>query len=81
MGRGVDPVDARRKQLQVTERGFAMLGEAEAIFDELRERWAQRIGPDQLSALEAQLTELVGPAPVRLDTPGWIAAQDLGGPG
>jgi DNA-binding MarR family transcriptional regulator len=80
VARDVDPADARRKRLQVTERGFAMLREAEAIFDDLRDRWAGQIGADRLTDLEARLRELVGTAPVRLDTPGWIAAQELGDP-
>ena len=79
MARDVDPADARRKRLQVTPRGFEMLREAEAIFDELRDRWARQIGAARLTELEAQLTELVGAEPVRLDTPGWIA-RDLGEP-
>jgi DNA-binding MarR family transcriptional regulator len=76
VARDVDPTDARRKRLQVTERGFDMLREAEAIFDDLRDRWSQQIGEDQLKALEAELTDLVGTARVRFDAPGWIAAQD-----
>jgi DNA-binding MarR family transcriptional regulator len=80
VARDVDPTDARRKRLQVTERGFDMLREAEAIFDDLRDRWGQKIGADQLKELEAQLTDLVGTAPVRFDTPGWITTQDLGEP-
>lgn len=80
VARGVDPSDARRKRLEVTPRGLDMLREAEAIFDELRDRWAQQIGLDRLEALEAQLTDLVGGAPVRLDAPGWIATQDTADP-
>jgi DNA-binding MarR family transcriptional regulator len=80
VSRDVDPADARRKRLQVTTRGFDMLREAEAIFDELRERWERQIGAAQLTELEARLTDLVGTAPVRLDTPGWLA-RDLGEPG
>jgi DNA-binding MarR family transcriptional regulator len=79
VSRDVDPADARRKRLQVTTRGFDMLREAEAIFDELRERWGKQIGADQLTELEARLTDLVGTAPVRLDTPGWLS-RDLGDP-
>ena len=80
VGRDVDPTDARRKRLQVTGRGFDMLHQAEAIFDDLRDRWGQQIGIDQLDELETQLKNLVGAAPVRLDSPGWIATQDLGEP-
>lgn len=80
VGRDADPTDARRKRLQVTERGFDMLHQAEAIFDDLRDRWGQQIGTDQLDELETQLKNLVGAEPVRLDTPGWIPTQDLGEP-
>ena len=55
-----------------------MLREAEAIFDDLRDRWGQQIGVDQLKELES--ADLVGTAPVRFDTPGWLAAQDPGEP-
>jgi len=68
-----DPHDARRNQLRVTKRGLSLLREGEEIFDQLREQWAQRIGPAKLRTLEKQLTELLGSTRVRLDdTPGWI---------
>ena len=73
VAREVDPTDARRKRLQVTDRGFDMLREAEAIFDDLRDQWGRQIGDDRLQALEAQLIDLLGTARVRLDAPGWIA--------
>ena len=76
VARETDPLDARRKRLQVTARGLDMLRQGEAIFDELRDRWAQQIGPDRLQELESRLTDLVGPTPIRFDSPGWIA-QDL----
>ncbi|QTE30462.1 MarR family winged helix-turn-helix transcriptional regulator [Pengzhenrongella sicca] len=76
IAREVDPTDGRRMRLHVTERGFAMLHEAESIFDDLRDRWAKQIGDHQLRELEAQLSDLVGSARVRLDAPGWIAADD-----
>ena len=77
VAREVDPADARRMRLHVTDRGFAMLREGERIFDELREQWQRRIGPAKLAELESLLTELIGTEPIRLDTPGWLA-QDLG---
>jgi len=70
----------RRKRLQITARGFEMLRQGEAIFEDLRDRWAQQIGRANLKKLEALLTELVGPMPVRMDAPGWIA-QDPADPG
>jgi DNA-binding MarR family transcriptional regulator len=77
VARTVDPTDARRMRLHVTDRGFAMLREGEAIFDELRDQWQQRIGPAKLAELESLLTELIGTEPIRLDTPGWLS-RDLG---
>lgn len=69
-----DPTDARRKRVRVTKRGLAVMREGERIFDELREQWAQRIGPAKLRTLEKQLAELLGSSRVRLDdTPGWMA--------
>jgi len=76
--RQADPSDARRKRLHVTDRGFDLLREGEAIFDELREQWARRIGIEQLQQLETQLSGLVGAAAVRVDAPGWVATQDFG---
>ncbi|MFI5734101.1 MarR family winged helix-turn-helix transcriptional regulator [Kribbella sp. NPDC051587] len=75
--RKVDPADARRMRLEVSERGSTLLREGEQIFDELRNRWQRQIGAAKLAELESLLTELVGAQPVRFDTPGWLA-RDLG---
>jgi DNA-binding MarR family transcriptional regulator len=77
VARDTDPLDARRKRLQVTELGFDVLRQGEAIFDELRDRWERQIGSTELESLEANLTALVGGSPIRFDTPGWIT-RDLG---
>jgi DNA-binding MarR family transcriptional regulator len=77
VARDTDPLDARRKRLQVTALGFDVLREGEAIFDELRDQWEQQIGAAELETFEAQLAALVGAVPVRFDAPGWIA-RDLG---
>jgi DNA-binding MarR family transcriptional regulator len=77
VARDTDPLDARRKRLQVTALGFDVLREGEAIFDELRDQWEQQIGAAELETFETQLAALVGAVPVRFDTPGWIA-RDLG---
>jgi DNA-binding MarR family transcriptional regulator len=77
--RDTDPRDGRRKRLQVTELGFDVMRQGEAIFDELRDRWAQQIGAAELDRIEDHLTALVGAQPVRFDTPGWMA-RDVGEP-
>jgi DNA-binding MarR family transcriptional regulator len=79
VSRDTDPLDARRKRLQVTARGQDMLRQGEAIFDDLRDRWAQQIGIAELENFETQLAALVGTQPVRFDTPGWLT-HDLGEP-
>jgi DNA-binding MarR family transcriptional regulator len=70
---GADPADPRRHRIEVTERGFAMMSQGEAIFDQLREEWRQRLGDRELAVLEAQLTAFVGDAPIKLEAPGWVA--------
>ena len=73
VARGTDPLDARRKRLQVTALGFEVMRAGEAVFDELRDKWKRKIGTKQLERLESDLAALVGASPVRLETPGWIA--------
>jgi DNA-binding MarR family transcriptional regulator len=72
-----NPTDARRKQIELTRHGLALMREGEAIFDELRARWEERLGAEDLARLETQLAQLVGDSPIDLDAPGW-AAQELG---
>ena len=71
--RGADPLDARRKRLEVTALGFEVMQVGEAVFDELRDTWKRKIGAKQLERFESDLAALVGASPVRVDTPGWIA--------
>src|ERR1700753_4003385 len=80
VARETDPEDARRKRLQVTPRGTALLGEGEAVFEDLRRGWEQQIGATQLAEVEDRLTALVGEAPLRFDTLGRmsISAGGLG---
>ena len=73
VARGTDPLDARRKRLQVTALGFEVMRAGEAVFDELRDKWKRKIGTKQLERLESDLAALVGASPVRVETPGWIA--------
>ena len=73
VARGSDPLDARRKRLEVTALGFEVMRVGEAVFDELRDKWKRKIGAKQLERLEADLAGLVGSSTVRVDTPGWIA--------
>lgn len=77
VARASDPLDARRKRLQVTKLGFDVLQKGEAIFDELRDEWEQRIGSAQLKSLETHLSVLVGPLSERFDTPDCMT-RDLG---
>jgi DNA-binding MarR family transcriptional regulator len=79
VARDTDPLDARRKRLQVTPLGFDVLRHGEAIFDELRDQWARQIGAAELETFETQLAALVGTTPARFDTPGWLS-RDLGEP-
>jgi DNA-binding MarR family transcriptional regulator len=67
-----DPSDARRKRLQVTDVGFDVMAQGEAILDDIRHGWEKELGRAEVANLEAQLTRLVGDAAVRLEAPGWV---------
>ena len=73
--RNIDPRDARRKLLHVTPLGVEVLRQGEEIFDELRERWEEKIGASELATLEARLSALVGDGGIHLDEPGWISQE------
>ena len=58
-----DPVDGRRAQLQVTDRGRALMHEGEAVFDELRARWESLVGADRIADVQDALQRLLGTSP------------------
>jgi len=76
VARTEDQLDGRRKLLQVTDTGYAVMRQGEAIFEDLRVQWEQKIGAEELAKLETNLISLVGPNPVQLDAPGWIAQEE-----
>lgn len=65
-----DPHDARRKRIRVTDRGHEMVAVGATLFDEVRDRWATRIGAAQLDALQDGLATLVGDREPPLTEPG-----------
>ncbi len=67
-----DPRDQRQKIVVLTEHGFDALARSAAIFDELRARWAEILGPERLRALEADLRTVTGDLVLPLDLPGWF---------
>lgn len=73
--RADDPTDARRKLVHVTPQGNAVMREGEAIFEELRSRWAKQVGRDELARLEVTLIALVGSEPINLAAPGRIVSD------
>jgi DNA-binding MarR family transcriptional regulator len=69
-----DDQDRRRKLVRITPRGLDALAMSAMIFDDIRYRWASVLGPDRLSALEADLRSMVPGETFRLDVPGWFGA-------
>ena len=45
------------------------------IFDRIRARWAQTLGPERADDLEASLRTMAPGEPFRLDVPGWFGAS------
>jgi DNA-binding MarR family transcriptional regulator len=73
--RGPDPRDARRKVVRLTERGVDSLIRSARIFDDLRTRWAEVLGPDRLRAFESDLRKLTPSEFFPLDVPGWFSGD------
>ena len=59
VAREPDAADARRKRIAVTPRGHELMEVGGALFDDVRARWAARIGEAELQRLEAHLGQLV----------------------
>jgi DNA-binding MarR family transcriptional regulator len=55
-----DPSDGRRARLTVTDRGYALMRDGEAVFDELREQWESLVGPERVADLQNALARLLG---------------------
>ena len=70
-----DPRDSRRRRLTITDAGHALMRTGQQVFDELRDRWAERIGAGELERVEAALIDLGVVAPTRLDAPGWLSGS------
>jgi DNA-binding MarR family transcriptional regulator len=77
VARADDPKDARRKLVHVTPLGNAVMQQGEAIFQDLRAKWEQQIGAEELAKIEASLIALIGATPISLDAPGDIVS-DIG---
>ena len=78
--READASDRRKLRLKVTPRGTALLREGEAVFDEMRDELERQVGPAAVAEAEAVLRALVGDDTIRLNSPGWAAADLSDGP-
>lgn len=70
--RATDPADARRRLVRLTAHGYDMLALSAAIFDRLREQWAQTLGEQLLRAMEDGLRTVAAPNAFRLDATRWL---------
>jgi DNA-binding MarR family transcriptional regulator len=67
-----DPRDSRRRRLTVTDAGQQFVQTGQQVFNDLRDRWAERIGVRELERLEDALEDLGARGPTQLDAPGWL---------
>jgi DNA-binding MarR family transcriptional regulator len=70
-----DDQDRRRKLVRITPRGLEALTMSAMIFEDIRSRWADTLGPGRLNELEADLRTMAAGEIFRLDVPGWFGAQ------
>jgi DNA-binding MarR family transcriptional regulator len=67
-----DERDTRRRRFTLTDEGHDLVRTGQQVFDELRDRWAQRIGVTELEQLEVALLDLGIQVPTRLEAPDWL---------
>lgn len=70
--RDPDPHDARARIVRRTARGDDCLRRSARILGDLREGWAESLGPDRVDDLEHDLRAVTADAPLRVDVPGWL---------
>ncbi|OPC83752.1 MarR family transcriptional regulator [Embleya scabrispora] len=70
--RHTDPNDARRKLVGLTAHGVDSLVKSAAIFEDVRAKWADRLGVDRLRALEEGLRVMTPGDTIHLDMPAWF---------
>ncbi|HEX3811786.1 MAG TPA: MarR family transcriptional regulator [Mycobacteriales bacterium] len=70
--RAADPADARRKTVQLTDRGMDCLHQSARIFEDLRARWEQILGTRRMRGFEEDLRTVTPADSFRLDVPGWF---------
>lgn len=67
-----DPTDARSKIIRLTPRGRELQQLAFRIMAAQRAHWAERLGEEQLAALESGLRAITADQEMRFDIPGWF---------
>jgi DNA-binding MarR family transcriptional regulator len=70
--RVADPEDARSKIIRLTPRGMEVQQRAFEAMAGLRARWAERLGEEQMAAIEEGLREMTADREMRFDIPGWF---------
>lgn len=71
--RVADPADARSKIIRMTPRGIEVQRLAFEAMARLRARWAERLGEEQMAAIEAGLREMTADREMKFDIPGWFS--------
>jgi len=62
-----DPDDGRRARLIVTDHGYLLMREGEAVFDELRAEWESLVGRERIADVQDALQRLLGTDEAILD--------------
>jgi len=73
--RAGDDADHRRKLIRLTPRGIEVLALSAVIFEDIRARWAETLGPERVDDLESALRAIAPADTFRLDVPGWFGTS------
>jgi DNA-binding MarR family transcriptional regulator len=59
VARDIDGSDKRAKEIRLTQRGMELARDSQAVIDEVRHYYSDKIGPALLDSLEGNLREAV----------------------
>jgi DNA-binding MarR family transcriptional regulator len=76
VAREIDSGDKRAKEIRLTQRGIDLAEDSLEVVAEVRQHYANKIGPAQLDALEAQLRDAVRKLELEYLPESWAETRD-----
>ncbi|KZX53372.1 hypothetical protein A3709_09580 [Halioglobus sp. HI00S01] len=76
IARDIDSADKRAKEIRLTDKGIQLAVDSMKIVDEVYAHYRERVGAEELTALETQLRQVVDKLELEYLPESWTAEQD-----